>query len=97
VLLDYEPSLGYFPFTYRGDADPAKFVVSMPEGCYMSSGGLIDEARYRDATGLAVASQMVWLYAGRPAEEACLHAYGRHATKKYENPQGTLMGFDSED
>jgi hypothetical protein len=95
VLLDYEPSLGYFPFAYRRKADPAPFVKWMPEGCYMSSGGLIDAAKYREATGLAVASQIVWLNAGRPADHACMRAYGP-ATRHHVNPQGTLMWFDSD-
>ena len=96
VLLDYEPSLGYFPFSYKRGADPAPFVDWMPEGCYMSSGGLIDAVKYAGATGLAVTSQIVWLSAGRPADEACLRAYGRRATKKHHSAQGELIWFDSE-
>jgi hypothetical protein len=96
VLLDYEPSLGYFPFAYRTNADPARFVQWMPAGCYMSSGGLIDAAKYREATGLTVASQIVWLYAGNPRDADCLRTYGRRITRKAEAGAGTLMWFDSE-
>ncbi len=97
VLLDYEPSLGYFPFSYKRDVDPGRFVVSMPGGCYMSSGGMIDEEKYHRVTGLAVTSQVVWLYAGQPADEACVRRHAGHATKKYENRQGTLIWFDSDE
>ncbi len=97
VLLDYEPSLGYFPFSYKPNADPARFAARMPEGCYVSSGGLIDEASYREATGLAVATQVVWLYPDRPAERGCVREFGRRVATTRETPHGTLMWFDSED
>lgn len=97
VLLDYEPSLGYFPFAYKPNADPARFAAPVPRGCQVSSGGLIDEAKYREATGLAVASQVVWIYPDRPGEEACVRDYGRRVAKKREGTHGTLMWFDSED
>jgi len=96
VLIDYEAALGYFPFRYRRNADPMPFALSMPAGCYLPSGGFIDVANYRRATGLTIDTQTVWVNASQPESEACVRAYGRPVSAERHNDHGKLMWFDSE-
>jgi hypothetical protein len=96
VLLDYMPGVGGYPFVYKPGADPARFVVGMPEGCHLSGGGPIDAKEYRRATGLLVGSQLVWLSANRRGDDACLRAYGQDPTMRRDTSHGTLIWFDQD-